>query len=132
MTAIITISDGTSTVNLNTPTKWEPIETAHIIEIPIPGRAGGQVQYLGSKQIGWTITGFILTTTAANADLVNLQLLHNIQNNAAADATLTVTYAGTTIAQVQSKVRVVEFDYWPIKGSSMWSYQYMIRLLTKG
>lgn len=126
--AIITIVAGATTVNLNHPGKWEVYPKAHVGEITIPGRQGGQTQYLGRAQYAYTVSGVIdadTELTGANG----YQALETIQASAT-NATLTLVYNGNTLKS--DTVRITEYPYWVSTGSKMPWYFYTMKALAIG
>lgn len=136
----ITLSDGTHTVTLSIHSNAEADSPANVGEVPIPGRIlGGQVQYLGSPQWRYTITGILNdrsgTGGAATAhqddenDFEEGGYLELIKNNTTSDCTFTQTYNGTTIRTVT--VRIIDYVSWPVKGAQMFWFAYTIKLVRK-
>ena len=141
MTNGVTLTDGTRTVTLTIVEKVESSSPANVAEIPIPARTtGGQIQFLGSPQWKYTITGIlndIAGTGGAGAahtdDVADFEeggYLELIKNNTAADCTFTYTY-GSTVIHNGITTRVLDFPMWPVKGSKMAWFAYSIRLIRK-
>lgn len=126
--AIITIVAGATTVNLNHPGKWEVYPKAHVSEITIPGRQGGQTQYLGRAQYDYTVSG-IIDASAELTGANGYQALETIQASAT-NATLTLNYNGVAIKT--DTVRVVEYPYFAIPGSTMVWFGYMAKFKAIG
>jgi hypothetical protein len=125
---IVTITSGATTVDLLHVTKYEFEHPSHLVEVPIPTREGGQIQYLGSPQRKCTINGILITS----ADLTNFQGLETIRANTAADATLTFYYGpGINVVTEAATWRVEDFLYWPIKGSSQYWWGFTVKLKAK-
>lgn len=124
---IVTIVAGATTVDLLNVTKYDFEHPSHLVEVPIPTREGGQIQYLGSPQRKCTISGIL----ASSAELTNFQLLETIRSSAT-DATLTFYYGhGVNAVTEATTWRVETFLYWPIKGSTMYWWGFTVKLRAK-
>jgi hypothetical protein len=140
MTNQVSLTDGSHPVILTIHSKVEADSPAHIAEVPIPSRTtGGQVQFLGSPQWKYSITGILNSRagvggaatahTDDEADFEEGGYLELIKNNTASDCTLTYTYNSVTVHSVT--VRITDFVSWPIKGSTMSWYGYSIKAVRK-
>jgi hypothetical protein len=128
----IVLTDGVHTVNLTNQANYEMGFPVHIAEISIPGREGGQVQYLGSPQHTVTITGILNQLAGGTDDVASFESGGNldlIKKNTAADCTLTITYNATV---VYSHAGRIGYKWWPIKGSTSPWFAYQIDFKEKG
>ena len=134
MVTVATLTDGTRTVTLTVAGKVEADSPANVGEVPIPSRTtGGQIQFLGSPQWRFTISGILNQLGAGHTD--DMQdfepggFLELIKNNTTADCTLTVNYGATQLYSIAT--RIVDFVSWPVKGASMPWFAYVIKLVRK-
>ena len=100
-----------------------------------PGRTlGGQVQFLGSPQWKYSITGILNGTVGSHTDDPgDFELGGTLETikNSSTDCTLTWTDPQTGTVWNAINTRVVDFTVWRVAGATMIWFGYTIKLIRK-